>query len=441
MIKKMITFTLFISFTMFPIESNAQQDQLLVVTPDTSIQQVINKAPEGGKVVITKGVYVENIIIEKPIYLIAEEGVVLHGNNTGSVITINSPEVIVEGFHITQSGRDDNDAGIFVKSSNVTIKSNTFTDVHFGIYVEGNDNLIVNNFITSYPVHFAKRGNGVHLFSGNNNVVKENTINEVQDGVYIDFATNSKVIDNEITQSRYAVHFMYGEGGVVQGNYLVSNINGLMIMASERIHIYANTFAKQLSYHGYGALIYDSDNITLMDNKIIQNSNGIALQNARQCEVNHNAVAGNHVGISILANNEGCKITNNNFMGNVAQIKLITEEKGFYNNYWDDYRSFDLSGDGIGEIPYKTGSMYNEILSRQPYIQFYFESPAIKMWTTVESMVPSLSVANIVDPFPLVEPISISTETTEMHERNIAIGFIAILFLLISSFIFYIGRM
>lgn len=402
---------LLLPLTCFPDGLYAANRETYIVRAGDSIQKTVNEAESGATITVQGGNYHERLIIDKPLKLQAANNakVVLSGDNQGHVITITASDVAVSGFQIIQSGNKKQDAGIYMTSSDNRITSNTLSRVQNGIYVnKGSRNLIENNTITSNNKRISKRGNGVHLFYGSGNVVRSNDIYDVQDGIYVDFAADSTLSGNTISDSRYAIHLMFGEGGLVSGNQFMYNINGMMVMSSSSFRIEQNIMQKQLDYRGYGALLYDTDHITMRGNRMMYNSNGLALEDARDSIITDNVIAGNHLGLSLLKGNTGTTISGNQFIGNVVQARSLDAKQaiddGTTGNYWDDYSSFDITGDGIGELPYYAGSIYDKLLPKQPQLQFYFESPAIQLWNAVNRMLPAANAASGADRFPLTQP-------------------------------------
>lgn len=448
---------LLLPLTCFPDELYAANRETYIVRAGDSIQKTVNEAESGATIMVQGGNYHERLIIDKPLTLQAANNakVVLSGDNQGHVITITASGVAVSGFQIIQSGTKKQDAGIYMTSSDNRITSNTLSSVQNGIYVnKGSRNLIENNTITSNNNRISKRGNGVHLFYGSGNVVRGNDIYDVQDGIYIDFAADSTLSDNTISDSRYAIHLMFGEGGLVSGNQFMYNINGMMVMSSSSFRIEQNIMQKQLDYRGYGALLYDTDHITMRGNRMMYNSNGLALEDARDSIITDNVIAGNHLGLSLLKGNTGTTISGNQFIGNVVQARSLDAKQaiddGTSGNYWDDYSSFDITGDGIGELPYYAGSIYDKLLPKQPQLQFYFESPAFQLWNAVNRMLPAANAASGADRFPLTQPpapqsladgtVQTALEAELPADNRHLIGIAGCLFLIGGIFILAQGR-
>lgn len=433
--------SLFLIILISILGNEVQAAKRTVVSAGESIQAALDRAEAGDTLFVEKGTYQENVIIEKKVSLISNDAII-QGSGKGNVVTITASGVMVDGFTIKGSGRRPNDAGVLIQGSHNVVKNNTLNDVHVGIYVDkGGHNVLQRNRITSYSVHFSQRGNGIHLYKTNRNEILENTISRVQDGIYFDFATDTQVRANNLSDSRYGLHFMYAKAGEINDNHVYENITGLMIMGSANLAFSNNVIEKQQDYRGYGVLIFDSEKVTLARNQLIFNSTALSLQDARNSTITENQVSGNHVGLFLKDDNKGNVLTKNEFTGNVVQTRVsaLNEplDNGEIGNFWDDYRGLDVNGDGIGEIPYQSGVMYDRLLMQHPEYQFYFESPAVKLWAAVERLLPSVSTQKGVDRYPLIEPLLNDEGVNDRTAGKVLFMLIPLCLLVLGFYLFY----
>lgn len=416
------------------------------VEKSESIQTAIDHAKRGDIILIRAGIYKESIVIHKQISIKGEDGAIIDGGSKGNVVTVTASGSVIEGLMIQNSGTQQEDSGIYVKKGHGNvIRNNMLKNVHNGIYIaNSNKNELLENSIMSYESHFSKRGNGIHLFKGGGHLLKGNEISDVQDGIYFDFTTDIHAAGNHIQQSRYAMHFMFSRDILAEKNDVEKNITGFMVMDSSKIDFIGNRVADHFHFRGFGILIYETKNVLLEGNEIIRNSTGLSLENGVDTLASRNLIAANQVGLEFLGENQQNIFSENNFIGNVVQSKIsggdMRLDDGQKGNYWDDYGSFDLSGDGIGEEAYKAGSLYDRLLQKQPYWQFFFESPSIKLWTKAESLFPSFGTADVYDAKPLVEPAAKWQGSGQAHESRLLPGTAGVLFILFSLLIIVMGR-
>lgn len=406
--------------------TKASASRIIEVKNEDSLQSVINSAPSFSVITLPKGVFKENLKITKPLTLKGKKGAVLDGGLREDVLKIQASDVTIDGIHIRNSGKKNKNAGIHViSSSNITIQNVSLSNIFFGIYCESSSHIkILNNRLTGLDEHFSKRGNGIHLQECSKVDVFSNHIHSVQDGVYFDKSEDIKVEKNQMTDSRYALHFMFSKNIQVVSNIMSHNINGLMVMDSRDLSFIHNEMNHHFHFRGYGALLYDSSNILVKQNRILHNSTGLALESVTNVKTNGNLISSNQVGLELKGANGQNEFTENNFVGNIVSSKIsngiVRLDNGEIGNYWDDDPSLDLNGDGTGETPYKAGTLYDRLVRKYPYWQFYFESPAIKLLTKAESMFPSLSSSLVFDEKPATIPFQIwSREQNHDNTKNL----------------------
>jgi nitrous oxidase accessory protein len=436
-------FNFFLLLMLIPIHTDADEFKVEV---GQSIQRAVDNARNGDTILISPGLYKESVVINKEIFIKGEEGAIIDGGGEGSVITVTASNVVIDGLTIQNSGSGQEDSGIYIKKAHRNvIEKNELKNVQYGIYIANSqETQLLENSITSNKAHFSKRGNGIHMFKGGGHFLKGNEIAYVQDGIYFDFTKDIQVSENHVSESRYGMHFMFSEGILAERNHVENNVTGFMVMDSARIDFIENRVTDHFHFRGYGILIYETKNVLVEGNEILRNSTGLSLEYGVDTLINRNQIAANQVGLELMGKNENNTFSENNFIGNVVQSKISGEDMrlddGVKGNYWDDYSSFDLSGDGVGEEAYKAGSLYDRLLRKQPYWQFFFESPSIKLWTKAEALFPSFGAADVYDARPLVEPVTMLQEAEQRSKDRMMPGVLGILFILFSIFLIVKGR-
>ena len=136
---------------------NQNENNGFIVSDDgstkySSIQNAIDEANEHEIIRVKKGIYYEQLQINKTIDLIGENTntTILDGNQSGSVVIINADNVTLSGFTIRNSGTKqsyyDMDAGIEIYSNNTKISNCTCENNIVGLQIKHrNSNNIINN--------------------------------------------------------------------------------------------------------------------------------------------------------------------------------------------------------------------------------------------------------------------------------------------------------
>lgn len=119
-----------------------------------TIQKAINAANIGDIIMVDAGIYHENLIVNKSVSLIGENSftTIIDGGDVGTVITIISPNVTINGFTI-QNGTSElyPYCGISVFKCNFTVIKNTvLRDNFWGLQlVRSNCSKIFNNVVAN----------------------------------------------------------------------------------------------------------------------------------------------------------------------------------------------------------------------------------------------------------------------------------------------------
>ncbi|WP_324170752.1 hypothetical protein [Sulfurimonas sp.] len=101
------------------------------------LQDAIDNAPSGSTLKLPDGIYIGNIIINKPLKIVGKnKKAIIDGNSLKDVITITSSNVILENITITNSGSkmyELNSAIYINKSDNIEINNCKILNSLYGI--------------------------------------------------------------------------------------------------------------------------------------------------------------------------------------------------------------------------------------------------------------------------------------------------------------------
>ena len=367
------------------------------------LQEAIDKAPEGAILKLPKGHYQGAIVINKPLSIIGkEDGVIIDGMGTGTVVTIKSPYVTLKNVTIQGSGsrHDTIDAGIKISDSKQSeISDCIIQDTLFGIDVSmTNNSIISNNYITSKKdTALGLRGDALRLWYSNDNIVRKNRVVKSRD-VVVWYSHGNEISENFGEYNRYSLHFMYAGKNFVHNNTYQFNSVGIFFMYSKDTIATGNTIKSSLGATGMGIGLKDVSNFTLKDNTVIYNATGIYIDRSpfepdTQNWIEDNQVLYNAEAIHFHSLSENNVISGNTILGNIEDV--INDSKGakthkneIVGNYWDNYEGFDIDQDHIGDTPHQVYQYADQLWVYNPNVKFFYGSPVISLLNFLAKLAP-----------------------------------------------------
>jgi len=366
------------------------------------LQDAIDKAPEGSILKLPAGVYKGSITINKPLTILGkEDGVIIDGEGSGTVIAIKSSYVTLKNIRVTNSGNMHHqlDAAITVADAKQCEISDCIIDnCLFGIDMQMVSNSIIqNNTITSKNVDLGLRGDGLRLWYSNDNIVKKNRLIRSRDMV-VWYSHGNLIEENYGEHNRYSLHFMYAGKNIVKNNTYKYNSVGIFFMYSKDTIATGNVIKSSLGATGMGIGLKDVSNFTLKNNTILYNAQGLYIDRSPFEPDSHNWIEDN----KILYNSEALHfhslsenniIKNNTMMGNIEDIVndsrgSKTNENEIEGNYWDNYAGFDRDGDNVGDTPHKVYQYADQLWVYNPNVKFFYGSPVISLLNFLAELAP-----------------------------------------------------
>ncbi len=383
-----------------------------------SIKEAVKQASEGDTILVKKGIYKEaNIKIDKGITLIGEDLPTIDGEEKGEIITIGTDNVTIDGFKIINVGvsyTTDYAAVRVVNSTGFLIQNLELEKLFFGIYLQkSNDGKVLNNKVRGEAVTEFNSGNAVHLWYCKNVEVIGNDVQNVRDGIYLEFSDNITIKDNFSKNNvRYGLHFMFSNNNYVINNTFETNGAGIALMFSKFMQVENNIIQKNWGTAAYGLLLKEVNDANIKNNLFFENTVGITVEGSNRLEYSNNDFTSNGYALKVKGACYQNHVINNNFLYNSFDISYngrINDNK-FDNNFWSNYTGYDLNKNGIGDVPYRPVKLFSYIVNRTPETIILMRSLFIDIIDFSEKVSPVFTPDDLLDENPKMKRID--------HDRN-----------------------
>ena len=399
-----------------------------------TLQERIDVAAPNDTIRVEAGVHPGAILIRKPLTLVGDPGAEIRGFGVGKVVTIAADDVTLRSLRITGSGLNifDDDAAVFVTGNRATIEKNVIADSLHGIYLKKIsgarllDNQItgkttlpaatgsiekgigqsIENCDTSLVA--ARRGNGIHQWNCENNLIRGNEISETRDGIYFSFTNNSRVERNLVHHTRYGLHYMYSDSNVFENNTFTENAAGAAIMFSKELTVRGNHFVNNRGLRAYGIIIQSTERSRFEGNQIEENAVGLSFNQCIGNTVVGNHVRNNYIGLKFGSNSDDNRFSENVFARNLHPVETgVAEGSGNQwalngiGNFWEMGADLDFDHDGVGDLPHRELDLFGILRRDFPAIAFLSASPAVRLLQLANERAAIPGLSSIDDPAPL----------------------------------------
>lgn len=376
-----------------------------------SIKNFIAENTDTDTLFIDGGVYKEREIV------INREGTVIAGINNPvidaekekGIMLIEANDVTVKGITFRNSGISFTEDLYGIKvfnSSGVRITGNTVENSFFAIYLANASNTKVSdNYISGNSTSESFSGNGIHLWKCNNITISGNTIQRQRDGIYLEFATNSLILNNKSSENlRYGLHFMFSEGNRYILNDFFRNGAGVAVMYTKKVSMVMNRFYDNWGDNAYGLLLKDIDNSEIYFNSFLKNTTGIYSEGSNKLLVRNNIFENNGWAMKILGNCYDNVFTGNAYVNNIFDLATNTSKNNnkFEQNYWDKYKGYDLEKDGTGDVPYRPMNLFSMLIETSPDAIILLNSFMVEVIDFAEKISPAFTPETLIDEKPLM---------------------------------------
>jgi len=286
--------------------------------PFRSIQDAIDSSDNNDTIFVFRGNYLENIIIDKSIHLLAELKTVIDGLHRSVIVEVYADNVLIENFTIINSGGYLNNAGVKLNSNGNTIKNCVIKRTKTGIYLKNSS----VNLIDNCTLH--TNGEGILLKNSNYNLIKGCCLAHNSIGVNFD--------NSYANQIRYSY---------IHTNGIACSFNN-----SRDIDMFHCNISDNSDNHG-GIFFKHCSDGKINDCMIRHNGMGINLENSTMIIVNNcDLVYNTHFAVFSKDNSKNITLSNNWIFKNMRYGIYITENSScnminnnFYKNRFHGVKS------------------------------------------------------------------------------------------------------
>ncbi len=378
-----------------------------------SIAEAVELASPGATILIKSGVYKEGEInIKKSLHLKGEGDVVVDGEGAG-IFHILSDDVEISGLkliNVKTSYTQEHAAIHSYKSKNLSIHDNVIENVFFGILLEkSKQGKVYNNAVKSYAEDEYNSGNGIHLWHCDDLEVRNNEVTGMRDGIYLEFVSNSKVLENTSHHNlRYGLHFMFSNNDEYRDNVFRENGAGVAVMFSKYIIMENNRFVSNWGMASYGLLLKEITDASIVDNLFEKNTIAIKTEGSNRITYDSNIFRRNGWAMKIMGACYENSFTRNDFLSNAFDVSYqgSMNDNVFINNYWSDYNGYDLDKDGYGDIPYRPVKLFSYVVNRTPETIVLLRSLFVDIINLSEKVSPVFTPDHLIDAQPLMQKIN-----------------------------------
>lgn len=385
-----------------------------IVPPgEGTLAHAVADAMPGDTLILGPGLYAGGVVIDKSLTLQGRAGAIVDGGGKGTVVRIVAAGVTVRGLTVRNSGilQENIDSGIFADKGGdrALIEDNRLENNLFGISLRGARDAIArhNTILGRRDLQVDERGDGISVWNATGSRAEDNDVRFGRDGIRSTASHDNVFVGNRFHQLRFAVHYMWTDGGTVSGNLSEGNDVGFAIMFSRQLTITGNVSRHD---HDHGLLLNFANNARIEGNDISDGGTEcVFIYNANDNVLTRNWFEGCPVGVHFTAGSERNKFSENAFVNNQTQVMYVGTRSldwasGGRGNYWSDNPAFDLKGDGIANMPYRPNDIVDRLVWAVPLVKLLLNSPGLQVVRWAQSEFPAVTPGGIVDTAPLMKP-------------------------------------
>ncbi|MBI5164842.1 MAG: nitrous oxide reductase family maturation protein NosD [Magnetospirillum sp.] len=363
------------------------------------VQALIDAAASGDDIQPPAGHYRGHLVVDKPVTLDGRGQVTLDAGGAGTVVVIRTDGAKLMNFRIVGTGTDHNneDAAVQIRGNDNVVRDNLIDDALFGIDLQkAYRNVVRRNHITSKHIDLGMRGDAIRLWYSDDNIVDANVIKDSRDFV-LWYAKRNRISNNESTGNRYGLHFMFAADNVIEGNKFYNNSTGLSLMYNQGDIIRNNYIGRSLGSTGTCISFKEASGITVVNNDIQYCAQGLffdvsPFQPGMVNRIENNRIAFHDIAIAFLSDWTGNEFVGNDIKGNMSEVAVFgggsARRNLWQGNAWDTYEGFDRDRDGVGDTPLKMYNYAGRVWMEVPDTRFFKGTLVLEVLDFLDRLAP-----------------------------------------------------
>jgi nitrous oxidase accessory protein len=396
----------------------AAQGREIVVEPGSAVPSVragLALARDGDRILIRSGVYAEGaLVVDRRVSIQGAGWPVLDGAGEHTVLQVTADGVEVRGLVLRGAGVShvrDNAALRFDHVTGCVAEGNRLEENFFGIYLAKSHGCrIVGNEIRASGTRETSSGNGIHLWNATGAHIERNVVAGHRDGMYLEFSGGAVLRGNTSEDNlRYGLHFMFSHDNQYERNVFRRNGAGVAVMYSRNVRMTGNLFADNWGSAAYGLLLKDITDSEVTGNRFVRNTVGIYTEGSGRILVERNEFRRNGWAVKVMTNSVENRFTANNFIDNAFDVATNGRRNPntFDGNHWSRYTGYDLTGDGVGDVPHRPVRLFALVVERHPAAMVLLRSLFVDLLDVAERVIPALTPETLVDANPRMREVSL----------------------------------
>lgn len=265
-----------------------------------NISTAVSFANNSDTIIVSDGIYIENIDINKEVTIISENG---SAKTTVQALTphdhifnITANNVTVYGFNVT--GATNYTGILMLGASNFNVSDNVISESYAGIYVE----------------------------DSSNGLLADNIANSNYQGIILEDSTNCTLVNNRMTLNDFNFE-VYGSGSAMY----VHDINISNLINDKPVYYWINRSDEQVPSDAGIVYVINSTNITVKDVITSNNWEDITLVETDNCTIQNIRSSDSETGIAVLRS-DFTTIDSSEVSGNFVGVVVETSNNTIVSN-------------------------------------------------------------------------------------------------------------